>query len=287
MDDCLVIVTGPGGYEIGLADQFDSLRELNTSSEGNLSGEELFKSVREYLNELLITTTGDTQVLLIEDIVCPMSEKREFCEVFIKSLGCSSITFIPNALLCCISTSISDAMVLNVGAKYASCTPIIGLRIVDRSIMLSKRSERWLNNTFREKGSSKEAIIDLITDAGHPATYDDDDLPLGLLIRKVMLSLKIDTRRLISRNIILSGLMRDDDPFQTNLLQTLGLSSENLKSVNLWQAVLSNAEYLLNESVMGELRFTHDMFNEPLCEVPDWHELKYVKNFTNVGNFTI
>ena len=69
MDDCLVIVTGPGGYEIGLGDQFDSLRELNTSSEGNLSGEELFKSVREYLNELLITTTGDTQVLFIEDIV--------------------------------------------------------------------------------------------------------------------------------------------------------------------------------------------------------------------------
>lgn len=233
--------------------------------------------VRDYFLEILLKAPTNFHVLLIEDVLCSLVEKRSYCNVLLKKLECLSITFLPNAIASCIASAVTGGIVVDIGWNHTTCTPISDLRIIDNCILSSKKAKRWFKVNVGNGRLITEMLASFVGGSDHTSMeYECDELPMVCLINKVVESLDLDLRKPLSRNIILCGYLNDDGNLRAKLLAASPGKVQIIESVDSWRGGSTYATFLSEiDNVAKSLRITRASYENPHCKIPDWHELKF------------
>lgn len=266
------IKIGSGGQERP-AKRFTKLQGVTNELKDE---EQLYMVVRDYFLDVLLKGTTKFHILLVEDVLCSLVEKRSYCDVLLKRLECLSITFLPNAIASCIAGTVTDGLVVDIGWNHTTCTPIYDLRIIDNCIMSSKKAERWFRENLEIGLLATEMLTSFVGVSNSSLEYECDELPMTCLIQKTVESLDLDMRKPLSRNIILCGYLNDDRNLRAKLLAASPVGVQVIENVDSWRGGSIYSTYLSErDNVAKSLRITRASYENPHCKIPDWHELKF------------
>ncbi|CCF56831.1 hypothetical protein KAFR_0B05360 [Kazachstania africana CBS 2517] len=234
----------------------------------------LCDTIKNALNVLTVSQLEAAEIFVIEAILYPVTFKKQLCDLFFKTLNCSSATFLPSPLMHCIANDISAAIAVEIDYNYITCTPVYDYRILENGIKVSKRSSRRQNGSRNNSGNKNTATA-LTGDTSHNDD-DDDEFSLNTLIRNVFEVLPIDIRAILRDRIFLIG--RDVDEI-LQAVQPSDLTTGAYKFLISKGSLCGGQHYL---DILRACETSHVMtvsrnaYNGNWATIPDWYNIKFL-----------
>ncbi|QHS72320.1 Arp10p [Saccharomyces paradoxus] len=272
VNNIVIIYLGTNRIEIGRSTEACP-QEIIAWKKGSIDekNREKLKEIFElYFQMCNISGNREVQVLLLEDIFFSVAEKRIICSILFNELGCAHVSFVPRAIIHCLSCNTRNGIILDIGTTYTTCVPIFDLRPLQRYIKYSKRGKR-------EVESSSPPLVGPYTPIFFDEKYNSksceaDEIPVINLVKDIVESLPIDLRKPLRENIIIVNIEEMYETAIKDLFKQKMATSKIQLSKNYWQAGSACAKTLLpskGNNIVGVRR--NEFYNNPYI-APDWFD---------------
>ncbi|CAI4332958.1 BAH_G0009420.mRNA.1.CDS.1 [Saccharomyces cerevisiae] len=273
MSNTIVIVyLGANRIEIGRSADAcpQEIIAWKTGSINEKNREELKKIFEHYFQICNILGNREVQVLILEDIFISVVEKRIICSILFKEFDCAHVSFVPRAIVHCLSCNTRNAIVIDIGTNYTTCVPIFDLRPLQQFIKYSKRGKRQVESRIPLPGCLYMPIF--FDEEYNSKNCEVDETPVINLVKNIVESLPIDLRRALRENIIIVNI---EEAYETAIRNLFKLKMDTSKiqfPKNYWQAGSAYAKILLHYKGSNIVGIERDEFYNNPHIAPDWFD---------------
>uniref|UniRef100_A0A3Q3JVY4 Actin related protein 10 n=1 Tax=Monopterus albus TaxID=43700 RepID=A0A3Q3JVY4_MONAL len=290
----------------------------------NINTEELYVILKEFIHILyfrhLLVNPRDRRVVIIESILCPSNFRETLTKVFFKQFEVPSVLFAPSHLMAIMTLGISSALVMDCGYTETlvlpvyECTPILpawealplggkaiyktcfvsdlqrGLKIQEAKFNLDGTAERPApppdvdypldgEKILHVKGSIRDSVMEMLFE------QDNEEKSVASLILDTLVKCPIDTRKVLSENLVVIGGTAMLPGFLHRLLAEIRLLVEKPKYSNVLAsksfrihappakpnctAWLGGAIFGALQDILGSRSVSRDYYNQT-GRIPDW-----------------
>uniref|UniRef100_A0A3Q1FD99 Actin related protein 10 n=1 Tax=Acanthochromis polyacanthus TaxID=80966 RepID=A0A3Q1FD99_9TELE len=290
----------------------------------NINTEELYVILKEFIHILyfrhLLVNPRDRRVVIIESILCPSHFRETLTKVFFKQFEVPSVLFAPSHLMAIMTLGINSALVMDCGHTETlvlpvyECTPILpawealplggkaihktcfvsdlqrGLKIQEAKFNLDGTAERPApppdvdypldgEKILHVKGSIRDSVMEILFE------QDNEEKSVASLILDALVKCPIDTRKVLSENLVVIGGTAMLPGFLHRLLAEIRLLVEKprysdvlaSKSFRIHAppakpnctAWLGGAIFGALQDILGSRSVSRDYYNQT-GRIPDW-----------------
>uniref|UniRef100_A0A3Q2QWI4 Actin related protein 10 n=1 Tax=Fundulus heteroclitus TaxID=8078 RepID=A0A3Q2QWI4_FUNHE len=290
----------------------------------NINTEELYAILKEFIHILyfrhLLVNPRDRRVVIIESILCPSHFRETLTKVFFKQFEVPSVLFAPSHLMAIMTLGINSALVMDCGYTETlvlpiyECTPILpawealplggkaihktcfvsdlqrGLQIQEAKFNLEGTAERPApppdvdypldgEKILHVKGSIRDSVMEILFE------QDNEEKSVASMILDALVKCPIDTRKVLSENLVVIGGTAMLPGFLHRLLAEIRLlvekpkysdvlASKNFRihsppakpSCTAW---LGGAIFGALQDILGSRSVSRDHYNQT-GRIPDW-----------------
>uniref|UniRef100_A0A672JKL2 Actin related protein 10 n=1 Tax=Salarias fasciatus TaxID=181472 RepID=A0A672JKL2_SALFA len=290
----------------------------------NINTEELYVILKEFIHILyfrhLLVNPRDRRVVIIESILCPSHFRETLTKVFFKQFEVPSVLFAPSHLMAVMTLGINSALVMDCGYTETlvlpvyECTPILptwealplggkaihktcfvsdlqrGLKIQEAKFNLDGTAERPApppdvdypldgEKILHVKGSIRDSVMEILFE------QDNEEKSVASLILDALVKCPIDTRKVLSENLVVIGGTAMLPGFLHRLLAEIRLLVEKPK----YSKVLASKSFRIHappakpnctawlggaifgalQDILGSRSVSRDYYNQT-GRIPDW-----------------
>uniref|UniRef100_A0A7N5ZVV8 Actin related protein 10 n=1 Tax=Anabas testudineus TaxID=64144 RepID=A0A7N5ZVV8_ANATE len=291
----------------------------------NINTEELYVILKEFIHILyfrhLLVNPRDRRVVIIESILCPSHFRETLTKVFFKQFEVPSVLFAPSHLMAIMTLGINSALVMDCGYTETlvlpvyECTPILpawealplggkvsyfltcfvsdlqrGLKIQESKFNLGGTAERPApppdvdypldgEKILHVKGSIRDSVMEILFE------QDNEEKSVASLILDCLVKCPIDTRKVLSENLVVIGGTAMLPGFLHRLLAEIRLLVEKPK----YSEVLASKSFRIHappakpnctawlggaifgalQDILGSRSVSRDYYNQT-GRIPDW-----------------
>ncbi|CCD27036.1 Arp10p NDAI_0J01440 [Naumovozyma dairenensis CBS 421] len=246
------------------------------------SDSEIYELFDNCFQKGLDVSADGTNVVIWEDTLFSVAEKRRYCKILLQKMNCSKVMFIPRCLLYCISNNVSNALVVEVNYHQITCVPIYDLRIIDEHLRTTKGALNCFSqdNNFGVTDQSVEEMhvqnLFKTPKSLKKPDYDDDELPIVILIKELVKSLQIDIVKPLTTNLFITGIDTKLEKVNLDSTSRLPLYGKVLNSTSLWDnGSRYSLSLFMDEKSFEHLQISQNDITGDNFTIPDWYELKF------------
>uniref|UniRef100_A0A3B4WGU4 Actin related protein 10 n=1 Tax=Seriola lalandi dorsalis TaxID=1841481 RepID=A0A3B4WGU4_SERLL len=290
----------------------------------NINTEELYVILKEFIHILyfrhLLVNPRDRRVVIIESILCPSHFRETLTKVFFKQFEVPSVLFAPSHLMAIMTLGINSALVMDCGHTETlvlpvyECTPILpawealplggkaihktcfvsdmqrGLKIQEAKFNLDGTAERPTpppdvdypldgEKILHIKGSIRDSVMEILFE------QDNEEKSVASLMLDALVKCPIDTRKVLSENLVVIGGTAMLPGFLHRLLAEIRLLVEKPKYSDVLAsksfrihappakpnctAWLGGAIFGALQDILGSRSVSRDYYNQT-GRIPDW-----------------
>ncbi|CDO95865.1 unnamed protein product [Kluyveromyces dobzhanskii CBS 2104] len=251
MTVAVVVAIEHASVEIGYAGDFRSVGKMEKCIDWLDDDMEAYTMCRSWFHDIVMYNSKGAKVVISEPMWLSMVRKQRLCKVLFGRLKVNSICFVPNCLNAFIAGGIMNGLYIEVNPKNTEVIAIFDGRILDPYCKSSKLGSADIDEFYK----TEEDV------------YDDDELPLTILLNNVLAKLPIDVRKRISNQVMLVSEDRQVMNYilaQKNVVDTMGPWVG--ASIYTWNNLLKGRP--------DHLEVTQSDFNDT-GRIPDWHSHKF------------
>lgn len=276
MDNIVIISICYGVIQFGLANEtkprFTKKLIVDQIKHGKSSY--LFSLFREQFKKSIKLNPGEVNIVFIEDILFPMSEKKIFSEIFLHKLRCKSLIYLPNILAYSMYSKTQKGLFVELGWKNIVCVPVFDYRIIDTQLVLSGRGAKFLAHGSNESDKKYKVSEYFIGEKEMNNNIDYNELPIPVLLQECLLRLPIDLRNVMKDGIYIVGFYSTEIGSYQNILKSLFLNCKFNFIADIWYG--SQMFYHFLEDMIESKRCILKTDNRDTSNhVPDWFNSKF------------
>uniref|UniRef100_A0A669CSR0 Actin related protein 10 n=1 Tax=Oreochromis niloticus TaxID=8128 RepID=A0A669CSR0_ORENI len=275
-----------------------------------------------YFRHLLVNPR-DRRVVIIESILCPSHFRETLTKVFFKQFEVPSVLFAPSHLMAIMTLGINSALVMDCGYTETLVLPVCelptvltasfgyvtasgvlfpavrtcfvsdlqrGLKIQEAKFNLDGTAERPApppdvdypldgEKILHIKGSIRDSVMEILFE------QDNEEKSVATLILDTLVKCPIDTRKVLSENLVVIGGTAMLPGFLHRLLAEIRLLVEKPKYSNVLAsksfrihsppakpnctAWLGGAIFGALQDILGSRSVSRDYYNQ-MGRIPDW-----------------
>uniref|UniRef100_A0A8C6SL79 Actin related protein 10 n=1 Tax=Neogobius melanostomus TaxID=47308 RepID=A0A8C6SL79_9GOBI len=288
----------------------------------NINTEELYVTLKEFIHILyfrhLLVNPRDRRVVIIESILCPSHFRETLTKVFFKQFEVPSVLFAPSHLMAVMTLGINSALVMDCGQTETLVLPVyehtpilpawealpLGGKAIHKTCFVSdlqrglKIQEAKFNpdaerpapppdvaypldgeKILHVKGSIRDSLVEILFE------QDNEEKSVATLILDTLVKCPIDTRKVLSENLVVIGGTAMLPGFLHRLLAEIRLLVEKPK----YSSVLASKSFRIHsppakpnctawlggaifgalQDVLGSRSVSRDYYNQT-GRIPDW-----------------
>lgn len=266
---------------------------------------EVHNLMRYWIHDIIMCTPKRLKFVIVENILLDIRKKKRLCDALLVKLKINSIVFLPDILMACIASGVSEGLVIDIGYENTIVAPVMDLRILENYIAISDVAAKWFASSaclefevddgdefikefkiqgameYRDKAIDEEKVtgfINKFTGESYEADmFDDNELPLIPLICKSVSKLPMDLKaRLLRKIIIIGGISRVTGlkRYLINLIQRNYHNAMGIHALDIWQGCSIYTFHSLMQKYKCSMELSQEKFlNNGV--VPDWHLSKF------------
>ncbi|TSK58019.1 Actin-related protein 10 [Bagarius yarrelli] len=245
----------------------------------NINTEELYTNLKEFIHTLyfrhLLVNPRDRRVVIIESILCPSHFRETLSRVFFKHFEVPSVLFAPSHLMSIMTLGINSALVMDCGYTETlvlprpAPPPDVDYPLDGRKIL-------------HVKGLIRDSVAEILFE------QDNDEKSIASLVLDTLVKCPIDTRKVLSENLMVIGGTAMLPGFLHRLLSEIRLMAEKpkyrdalaTKSFRIHSppakpnctAWLGGAIFGALQDILGSRSVSRDYYNQT-GRIPDWCNL--------------
>ncbi|AMD22188.1 HGL152Cp [Eremothecium sinecaudum] len=266
----------------------------------------IYNLMRNWIRDVIMGDPYRLKVVIIENILLDLPRKRRLCQVLLNRLKVNSVVFLPDVLMSCVASGVSNALVVDIGWENTLVAPVIDLRILENYMGISTVASRHLADELCAKFGVLDGeqtlkqlriesdielndmridwikIQELLDNACgievQNGEYDIDDHAILPLVDKVVKKLPVDVKAEVLKNIVIIGGISNADGFKQRLITSLKKEYPNaraLQTLSTWQGGSIYTFHALMQQDLDLMEVKKDLF-EKNGIVPDWHLQKFM-----------
>uniref|UniRef100_A0AAY5EFX2 Actin related protein 10 n=1 Tax=Electrophorus electricus TaxID=8005 RepID=A0AAY5EFX2_ELEEL len=290
----------------------------------NINTEELYANLKEFIHTLyfrhLLVNPRDRRVVIIESILCPSHFREMLSKVFFKHFEVPSVLFAPSHLMTIMALGVNSALVMDCGYTETLVLPVyegipilsawealpLGGKAIHKTCFVSdlqrglKIQESKFNldglagrpspppdadypldgeKILHIKGSIRDSVAEMLFE------QDNEEKSIATLVLDTLIKCPIDTRKVLSENLVVIGGTAMLPGFLHRLLAEIRLLVEKAKyrdalatksfrihsppakpNCTAW---LGGAIFGALQDILGSRSVSRDYYNQT-GRIPDW-----------------